>query len=63
LAGIAMDLTVTRYATFDDLWLYCYRVASVVGLISMQIIGHVEAAVDYAVKFRESHFTTDEHLA
>ena len=50
LAGIAMDLTVTRYATFDDLWLYCYRVASVVGLISMQIIGHVEEAVDYAVK-------------
>ena len=50
LAGIAMDLTVTRYATFADLWMYCYRVASVVGLISMQIIGHVEEAVDYAVK-------------
>ncbi len=50
LAGIAMDLTVTRYATFNDLWLYCYRVASVVGLISMQIIGHVDAGVDYAVK-------------
>ena len=50
LAGIAMDLTVTRYQTFDDLWLYCYRVASVVGLISMQIIGHDDDAVDYAVK-------------
>jgi phytoene synthase len=50
LAGIAMDLTVTRYESFDDLWLYCYRVASVVGLISMQIIGHSEDAVDYAVK-------------
>jgi len=50
LAGIAMDLTVTRYETFDDLWLYCYRVASVVGLISMQIIGYVDEAVDYAVK-------------
>ncbi len=50
LAGIAMDLTVTRYDSFDDLWLYCYRVASVVGLISMQIIGYVDEAVDYAVK-------------
>ena len=50
LAGIAMDLTVKRYETFDDLWLYCYRVASVVGLISMQIIGYYEGAVSYAVK-------------
>jgi phytoene synthase len=50
LAGIAMDLTVSRYATFEDLWLYCYRVASVVGLISMHIIGYREGAVDYAIK-------------
>ena len=50
LAGIAMDLTVNRYATFDELWLYCYRVASVVGLISMHIIGYSEGAAQYAVK-------------
>jgi 15-cis-phytoene synthase len=50
LAGIAMDLTVNRYATFDELWLYCYRVASVVGLISMHIIGYREGAAQYAVK-------------
>ncbi|HEU5100558.1 MAG TPA: phytoene/squalene synthase family protein, partial [Roseiflexaceae bacterium] len=50
LAGIAMDLTVNRYQTFDDLWLYCYRVASVVGLISMRIIGYREGAVNYAIK-------------
>jgi len=50
LAGIAMDLTVKRYHTFDDLWLYCYRVASVVGLISMQIIGYREGAEQYAIK-------------
>jgi 15-cis-phytoene synthase len=50
LAGIAMDLTVNRYATFDDLWLYCYRVASVVGLISMHIIGYREGASPYAIK-------------
>jgi 15-cis-phytoene synthase len=50
LAGIMMDLTVSRYATFDDLWLYCYRVASVVGLISMHIIGHRDGAAPYAIK-------------
>jgi len=50
LAGIAMDLTVSRYATFDDLWLYCYRVASVVGLISMHIIGYREGASPFAIK-------------
>ncbi len=49
LAGVAMDLTVSRYATFDDLWLYCYRVASVVGLISMHIIGYREGATPYAI--------------
>jgi phytoene synthase len=49
LAGVAMDLTVKRYATFDDLWLYCYRVASVVGLISMQIIGASQGASHYAI--------------
>lgn len=50
LAGVAMDLTVSRYATFEDLCLYCYRVASVVGLISMQIVGHSEGAAGYAVR-------------
>jgi phytoene synthase len=50
LAGMAMDLSVSRYATFDDLWLYCYRVASVVGLISMHIIGHRDGAAHYAIK-------------
>jgi phytoene synthase len=49
LAGVAMDLTVNRYATFDDLWRYCYRVASVVGLISMQIIGGQPRAAPYAI--------------
>lgn len=49
LAGVAMDLTVNRYETFDQLWTYCYRVASVVGLLSMRIIGYSEGAEPYAV--------------
>ncbi len=50
LAGIAMDLTAARYETFAELWVYCYRVASVVGLMSMHIIGYVPEAVDYAIQ-------------
>ncbi len=50
LAGVEMDLSINRYATFSDLWLYCYRVASVVGLLSMQVIGYAAGAVPYAIK-------------
>ncbi len=50
LAGFAMDLTITRYQTFADLWLYCYRVASVVGLLSMGVIGAAPGATSYAIK-------------
>lgn len=50
LAGVAMDLTINRYATFADLWLYCYRVASVVGLLSMGITGSAPGARPYAIK-------------
>ncbi|WP_153116561.1 presqualene diphosphate synthase HpnD [Rhodocyclus tenuis] len=38
--GMAMDLTNTRYADFSALSLYCYRVASVVGLLSAEIFGY-----------------------
>jgi phytoene synthase len=38
--GVAMDLTQRRYATFDDLRPYCYRVASAVGLICIEIFGY-----------------------
>jgi phytoene synthase len=39
LDGTEMDQTTTRYATFDDLYKYCYRVASTVGLIVLPIFG------------------------
>ncbi|APR05567.1 presqualene diphosphate synthase HpnD [Thauera chlorobenzoica] len=38
--GMAMDLTQTRYADFKALQLYCYRVASVVGLLAAEIFGY-----------------------
>ena len=50
IRGVEMDLTNNRYHTFEDLRLYCYRVASVVGLICLQIFGYSHPrAKDYAV--------------
>lgn len=37
LAGVEMDLSIRRYATFEELRVYCYRVASAVGLVSIEI--------------------------
>src|SRR5436309_3406013 len=42
LSGVEMDLTHFRYATFEELRCYCYRVASVVGLICLRIFGDEE---------------------
>ncbi len=47
--GAEMDLNVTRYATFADLYQYCYRVASAVGLVCIRIFGYQgEEAERYA---------------
>jgi phytoene synthase len=47
--GAEMDLTVNRYQHFDDLYQYCYRVASVVGLVCIHIFGfRDEIAKQYA---------------
>lgn len=49
--GCEMDLSPVRYATFEDLRLYCYRVASVVGLVSIEIFGYRNpSAKRYAVE-------------
>jgi phytoene synthase len=37
---------VLRYRTFEDLYLYCYRVASVVGLVCIRIFGYRDAAAE-----------------
>jgi len=50
LLGVEMDLEVHRYETYEELELYCYRVASVVGLLSIEIFGYQDPACkDYAV--------------
>ena len=40
IAGVEMDLNISRYATFEELRVYCYRVASAVGLVSIEIFGY-----------------------
>ena len=40
--GMEMDLDHVRYADFKALHLYCYRVASVVGLLAAEIFGYRE---------------------
>jgi phytoene synthase len=40
IAGVEMDLSTLRYATFEALRVYCYRVASAVGLVSIEIFGY-----------------------
>lgn len=50
LKGVEMDLDRTRYEDWDALDLYCYRVASVVGLLSIEIFEYRDVGCrDYAV--------------
>ena len=50
LKGVGMDLDIKRYENYEQLELYCHRVASVVGLLSIEIFGYKNAACrDYAV--------------
>jgi phytoene synthase len=50
IRGCEMDLTQTRYATYAELEHYCYRVACVVGLLSIEVFGHSDAGCrEYAV--------------
>jgi phytoene synthase len=46
-----MDLRGTRYRTFDDLAVYCYRVAGTIGLIAIEIFGYRNPQTrEYALK-------------
>ena len=40
ITGMEDDLYNNRYRTFDELYVYCYRVASVVGLMCIEVYGY-----------------------
>ena len=50
IKGVEMDLDISRYETMAELEVYCYRVASVVGLLSIEVFGYSNNACrDYAI--------------
>jgi phytoene synthase len=50
ILGLEMDMTGTRYETFEQLSLYCYRVASTIGLMCIEIFEYQNPRTrDYAV--------------
>ena len=62
--GVEMDLVTTRYRTFEELWEYCYKVASVVGLISIEIFGYKgeaarERAIDLGIAMQLTNILRD----
>ena len=64
VSGVATDLTKSRYQDFTELRTYCYGVASVVGLICLQIFGysHVKArehAVDLGLAMQLTNILRD----
>jgi phytoene synthase len=51
IEGVEMDLHTSRYPTFDDLYQYCVRVASAVGLMCVEIFGYKDpASRQYAIE-------------
>jgi phytoene synthase len=46
LAASGQQGVVVHYKTFDDLYLYCYRVASVVGLVCIRVFGYRDPAAE-----------------
>jgi phytoene synthase len=62
--GVEMDLLRHRYQTFSDLYEYCYRVASAVGLICIEIFGYRNGmarqyAVDLGVALQLTNIVRD----
>ena len=50
LQGVEMDMVKSRFASFDELREYCYKVASVVGLVCIRIFGFEDPKAEgYAV--------------
>lgn len=50
IQGMEMDLQTNRYNKIDDLLQYCYRVASTVGLMCIEIFGYKDSSTkNYAI--------------
>ena len=64
IKGMEMDLQTDRYKSFEDLQLYCYRVASTVGLMCIEIFGYnhpstKQFAVDLGIALQMTNILRD----
>ncbi|MEE9324957.1 MAG: presqualene diphosphate synthase HpnD [Dehalococcoidia bacterium] len=64
ISGVEMDLKVRRYTTFDELYDYCFKVASAVGLVCVDIFGYShpdakEHAVDLGIAMQLTNILRD----
>ena len=64
LRGVKMDITGTRYETFEELRVYCYRVAGTVGLLMAPILGLKDSsaagsAVDLGIAMQLTNILRD----
>jgi phytoene synthase len=51
LKGVQMDIQNARHESFDELYVFCYRVAAVAGLMMTHVLGHEnDDASGYAEK-------------
>lgn len=49
--GALMDQEITRYENFDELYRYCYRVASVVGLVCLRVFEYADPQAEQKGEF------------
>jgi 15-cis-phytoene synthase len=64
IEGVEMDLSRARYQTFEELYEYCWHVASTVGLICVEIFGYRrpetrEYAVNLGIALQLTNITRD----
>ncbi|MBL7998120.1 MAG: phytoene/squalene synthase family protein [Candidatus Kapabacteria bacterium] len=64
IEGCLMDTYLTRYNSFDDLYTYCYKVASVVGLMTSEVFGYsskdaLPHAIDLGIAMQLTNIARD----
>ena len=62
--GVAMDIDFKTFETFDELYVYCYKVASVVGLMTVEIFGYsnkkaLQHAIDLGIAMQLTNILRD----
>jgi phytoene synthase len=62
--GVAMDIEFKPFETFDELYVYCYKVAAVVGLMTSEIFGYsnkkaLKHAIDLGIAMQLTNILRD----